>query len=828
MKDFKFSEHISRIAIAWAGTAAFISVLTDCALKGVSLSALLFYALVFNIAMIVIMFTKRIGIRFLLMVGGVATVISLLFLGEICTGAGNVINDCLAVVQRYYGHKVGNVTLTRSSSYVSDELIFLVFATFLLSVIMSAIVVYSKNMLLALLVELPVYILFISCAVIPEMFSFACYLMFVFGVASLEKGRTRSGPAYFILGSGLVLSIICSTVAPKGDYQRPEIFSQWNQFAMDHWGSLLSAGKNGKGAYARGGLNNGELGNIDKIRYSNRDMVTLNTINTGKNQYIGEFYGGNYSDNAWSASEVGRNITGQMVTALDMSERYQTHITDGNENYYELLKKYKTTVQFKGTEAVEIQDRICYDSDDYTKFDTFTQLKDFQDKGTNYSVKRAKDDYIAAERNYRNKVYRDYLTVPEEIQTVIHSRIGETTVRSPEEKEEYLQYVKDYLADNYTYSTSPGRVPDGTDFTIYFLRDHKEGYCTYFATAAVMMYRCAGIPARYVEGFIATASQVVEGEESEQTADRMISYDKSKQISYTNYEVTLKDSAAHAWVEVYMDGYGWVVQEVTPGVDQDVIDSDKGNQNVDKQSGSGAGSSGSDSAETDGSSNRGVQSNQSSDTSEEAGQNSLQNDSSENAEQQPEESEKGIAELVKEERQRELERQQRIDQRNTMIRYIIIAVLILMLVVIAIILLFFIIRKHHASNVRRKLLQNQADSKNEKVDRNQFIEIYEYLTKLLTFAGYRKDDFVDYERYFADLVDKNTIFADHHLDQVVDVILYYRFARPDGEEADSVKTQMKEREDLKMVQREVLGIREEILKKQNRRKRIIMRYVKRM
>ena len=163
-----------------------------------------------------------------------------------------------------------------------------------------------------------------------------------------------------------------------------------------------------------------------------------------------------------------------------------------------------------------------------------------------------------------------------------------------------------------------------------------------------------------------------------------------------------------------------------------------------------------------------------------------------------------------------------------MIRYILIAVLILILVVIAIILLFFIIRKHHASNVRRKLLQNQANSKNEKVDRNQFIEIYEYLTKLLTFAEYRKDDFVDYEQYFADLVDKNTIFADHHLDQVVDVILYYRFARPDGEEADSVKTQMKEREDLKMVQREVLGIREEILKKQNRRKRIIMRYVKRL
>lgn len=60
----------------------------------------------------------------------------------------------------------------------------------------------------------------------------------------------------------------------------------------------------------------------------------------------------------------------------------------------------------------------------------------------------------------------------------------------------------------------------------------------HFASAATLMLRTLGIPARYVSGFTA---ELAAGE-----------------------TVEVPDSAAHAWVEIYLDGYGWYPVEVTP------------------------------------------------------------------------------------------------------------------------------------------------------------------------------------------------------------------------------------------------------------------------
>ena len=62
------------------------------------------------------------------------------------------------------------------------------------------------------------------------------------------------------------------------------------------------------------------------------------------------------------------------------------------------------------------------------------------------------------------------------------------------------------------------------------------------ASAAASMFRMLGIPARYVEGYIITESDI-------QGAG----------------QVSVRNSAYHAWPEIYVDGYGWVPVEVTPG-----------------------------------------------------------------------------------------------------------------------------------------------------------------------------------------------------------------------------------------------------------------------
>jgi hypothetical protein len=70
--------------------------------------------------------------------------------------------------------------------------------------------------------------------------------------------------------------------------------------------------------------------------------------------------------------------------------------------------------------------------------------------------------------------------------------------------------------------------------------ENRQGYCEYFATAMVMLLREMGIPSRYVLGYL----QGREDTAGVWTVDR---------------------SAAHAWVEVYFPGHGWVEFDPTPG-----------------------------------------------------------------------------------------------------------------------------------------------------------------------------------------------------------------------------------------------------------------------
>lgn len=68
-----------------------------------------------------------------------------------------------------------------------------------------------------------------------------------------------------------------------------------------------------------------------------------------------------------------------------------------------------------------------------------------------------------------------------------------------------------------------------------------------------MMFRSMGIPARYAEGYFVTKDDVEE-----------------EGNNYRKYSV--KDSAAHAWVEIYEEGIGWVAVEVTPGMENFTIE----------------------------------------------------------------------------------------------------------------------------------------------------------------------------------------------------------------------------------------------------------------
>jgi transglutaminase-like putative cysteine protease len=76
---------------------------------------------------------------------------------------------------------------------------------------------------------------------------------------------------------------------------------------------------------------------------------------------------------------------------------------------------------------------------------------------------------------------------------------------------------------------------------VAFVLQTRRGYCQHFAGAMALMLRYLGIPARVAAGFTS-------GE-----------YDSHK------HEWTVTDHDAHAWVEAWFPGYGWLPFDPTPG-----------------------------------------------------------------------------------------------------------------------------------------------------------------------------------------------------------------------------------------------------------------------
>lgn len=119
-----------------------------------------------------------------------------------------------------------------------------------------------------------------------------------------------------------------------------------------------------------------------------------------------------------------------------------------------------------------------------------------------------------------------------------------------EKQHRTVMAIVDYLKENMTYTLTPKAPTEGREYVNAaetFLFDTKEGYCVQYATAAVMLLRAAGIPARYAEGYLA------EG------------FVPSFGNAPAGYRASVRDDSAHAWVEVYYDGFGWLQYEVTFG-----------------------------------------------------------------------------------------------------------------------------------------------------------------------------------------------------------------------------------------------------------------------
>lgn len=346
----------------------------------------------------------------------------------------------------------------------------------------------------------------------------------------------------------VVVVFFAGAVKPKESFNLGYTGNKYKNLTMAAMSTLLVDGF--EGLYHRtgtnGGVGGGKLGDVSTVYLDNQtDLVVKMAPYTTDRIYLKSFTGVRYNPyaNEWTPMSEIKTYDGMDVNAEARS----------------LKKQYDAKREGSAKATMEIQ---CVGVYPQLYQPYYTEDAEMIRNGytiTYYPRVAGNRASVTSE----SLAYNDMdLYVPEEnIEAVsqVASELG--TIGTTDH---VIEKLKNYYQENYPYTIRPGKTPRNKDFVNYFLEENKKGYCSYFASAAVLIFRYMGIPARYVEGYAIDYDQILGGELVED-ADYADYYDGYSEIGETAYvRVNVTDADAHAWVEVYDPVIGWYPVDVTP------------------------------------------------------------------------------------------------------------------------------------------------------------------------------------------------------------------------------------------------------------------------
>lgn len=150
--------------------------------------------------------------------------------------------------------------------------------------------------------------------------------------------------------------------------------------------------------------------------------------------------------------------------------------------------------------------------------------------------------YMYAEKEYRDWVYKNYLSIPKDVKKVLDENFNFSSgdVTSVQAKRD----IGAALDKAISYRDGAVTPNHNIDFVKYVLEISREGYSVHYATLSTLMLRRCGIPARYVEGYVVPPEQIT-----------AMGSGKTLSIRQTN---------SRAWSEYYLDGVGWLPFDASP------------------------------------------------------------------------------------------------------------------------------------------------------------------------------------------------------------------------------------------------------------------------
>lgn len=438
---------------------------------------------------------------------------------------------------------------------------------------------------LSSLLSLAILLLGFYFGINPPPLALALAGAYMISLPARLKGNDLTHPEIPAFLAALVLGLVLSFVIPESRYEQPALFSKLQEEIVsfvDPYDPIFHAG-NAYTGMMKGSAGRQKLGNVKGIRYSGRIIADIEAADQPHRLYLRSWTGGDYGSNQWKDLPDGR-----YKSVAHLFEKNQGEWYDQGAWLMEVIARSPALSQslsnyMKDDESVEGLKKDFNVDAVYEKTPFFLLPYDtsfgaplfaydrspMNREGKAYSTylwnlpagallsmmeeENSSDPYfrtyLGAEKEYRRFVYDHYLDIPDAVKEGLAALGPIPPARSLSEKRQRVEDIRRFLAENYSYTRSPGKTPAGKDFITYFLTESKKGYCTSFASAAVMLLRASGIPARYAAGLTVGADEIKDAPLSEGGLHRL----------------SINDHHAHAWAEVYVDGLGWRPVEMTPG-----------------------------------------------------------------------------------------------------------------------------------------------------------------------------------------------------------------------------------------------------------------------
>jgi transglutaminase-like putative cysteine protease len=514
---------------------------------------------------------------------------------EFCGGLFNTANIFLSRVKSEFRDRSW-VPLISPDTAVSDTQIFFILLVVFCAMLVTFGIVYRINIYAVFVSTFPLAECCLFYGLVPNYAAFFLLVASWFGAVAIDmttfggqgayrNASTQCGIAAAVTAGLCVL--ITMLLMNVFSYSRPAAVddlkdSVYSYLTSDTVKNAVQEIRKAEIVKKARATNNGKLGDNGNITFDNEPILEVTMPKSSETVYLRGFVGSVYTGNSWeelpkesldelrelnsSFSTEGMNslLLGSYNLKLSSASlpEYSFYVRNILSDSDYLYMPYNLVPE--SVSRYEISDDIFVKNGEKEWFGRIYDPSGLYGYSrllsTAWNTPTATLNEEAAA--YSQFVYENYLDVPANFAsagtvfgddyyafiTAEGESDGKSTLSQATVTGRKIYYIRSWLRNNCTYTLKAGKLPSGKDFADYFVTETREGSCTHFATAAALLCRYAGIPARYVEGF------VIKPEDFD---------DEASFGSLETVEVT--DARAHAWVEVFISGYGWYPVEFTSG-----------------------------------------------------------------------------------------------------------------------------------------------------------------------------------------------------------------------------------------------------------------------